>query len=148
MSANRKLWLGLGALLAVSFSVLLWVGTEIHRVMPPIPAQVVSEDGEVLYTRADIEKGRQVWQSIGGHQLGSIWGHGSYVAPDWTADWLHREAVEWLDRDALDRHGTTTRRSAPTSRPGPSHVSRRASAQIPMTPPPVPCPCPPTGPRP
>ena len=93
MNSNRRLWIGLGALLAVSFSVLLWVGTEIHRVMPPIPAQVVSERGETLYTRADIETGRQVWQSMGGMQLGSIWGHGSYVAPDWTADWLHREAI-------------------------------------------------------
>ena len=104
MNANRRLWIGLGVLLAVSFSVLLWVGTEIHRVMPPIPAKVVSEHGEVLYTRGDIERGRQVWQSIGGHQLGSIWGHGSYVAPDWTADWLHREAVTWLDAESRARH--------------------------------------------
>ena len=59
--------------------------------------------GSVLYTRADIEQGRQVWQSIGGMQLGSIWGHGSYVAPDWTADWLHREAVAWLDIAARAR---------------------------------------------
>src|SRR6185436_1985360 len=97
MKSNRRLWVGLGVLLLISFSVLLWVGTEIHRVMPPIAAKVVSERGEVLYTRADIEKGRVVWQSIGGQQLGSIWGHGSYVAPDWTADWLHREATAWLD---------------------------------------------------
>src|SRR5687767_1017722 len=97
MNSNRKLWIGLGVLLTVSFSVLIWVGTEIHRVMPPIPAKVVSDHGEVIYTRADIQTGRQVWQSIGGHQLGSIWGHGSYVAPDWTADWLHREALAWLD---------------------------------------------------
>jgi nitric oxide reductase subunit B len=105
MNSNRRLWIGLGALLAVSFGVLLWVGTEIHRVMPPIPARVVSDRGEVLYTRADIQTGRQVWQSIGGHQLGSIWGHGSYVAPDWTADWLHREALELLDHDASKQHG-------------------------------------------
>ena len=39
MNANRKLWIGLGTLLVLSFSVLLWVGTEIHRVMPPIPAK-------------------------------------------------------------------------------------------------------------
>jgi nitric oxide reductase subunit B len=107
MNANRRLWVGLGVLLLVSFGVLLWVGTEIHRVMPPIPEQVRSETGEVLYTRADIEKGRQVWQSIGGQQLGSIWGHGSYVAPDWTADWLHREAVAWLDIDAGKLHAAT-----------------------------------------
>ncbi len=31
--------------------------------------------------------------SAGGQQLGSVWGHGSYVAPDWSADWLHREAL-------------------------------------------------------
>jgi len=97
----RKLWIGLGTLLLVSFAVLLWVGSEIHRLMPPIPAAVVTPDGATVYTRADIEKGRQVWQSIGGQQLGSIWGHGSYVAPDWTADWLHREALAWLDIEAL-----------------------------------------------
>jgi nitric oxide reductase subunit B len=105
VSAERKLWLGLAALLAVSFSVLLWVGTEIHRQMPPIPSTVVSSAGETVFTRADIETGRQVWQSIGGHQLGSIWGHGSYVAPDWTADWLHREAMAWLDHEASAING-------------------------------------------
>ncbi len=97
MSSSRRLWIGLGLLLAVSFGVLLWVGGEIHRVMPPVPEVVVSDNGTTVFTRADIEKGRQVWQSIGGHQLGSIWGHGAYVAPDWSADWLHREATAWLD---------------------------------------------------
>lgn len=100
MNSTRRLWTGLALLLLVSFTVLLWVGGEIHREMPPVPAAVVSADGRTLYTRADIEKGRQVWQSIGGQQLGSIWGHGAYVAPDWTADWLHREAMAWLDIDA------------------------------------------------
>jgi nitric oxide reductase subunit B len=104
MTTQRKLWIGLAALLAVSFTVLLWVGSEIHRVMPPIPNAVIAENGATLLTRADIEKGRQVWQSIGGQQLGSIWGHGSYVAPDWTADWLHREATAWLDMESLRRN--------------------------------------------
>src|SRR5688500_9346933 len=100
MSASRRLWFGLAILLIASFGVLLWVGGEIHRVMPPIPEAVVSDSGETIYTRADIRTGRQVWQSIGGQQLGSIWGHGGYVAPDWTADWLHREAVDILDHRA------------------------------------------------
>ena len=43
MSTQRKLWIGLAALLAVSFSTLLWVGGEIHRVMPPIPSAVVTQ---------------------------------------------------------------------------------------------------------
>ena len=66
MSNTRKLWLGLGVLLVASFAVLLWSGGQIFRAAPPIPDRVVSQDGQVVYTRADIEQGRQVWQSIGG----------------------------------------------------------------------------------
>jgi nitric oxide reductase subunit B len=51
----------------------------------------------VLFSGADITRGQNVWQSLGGQQVGSIWGHGAYVAPDWTADWLHREATFILD---------------------------------------------------
>ena len=97
MSTTRKLWLGLSALLIVGFGILLWMGREIHRQAPPMPQAVVTESGATVYTRAQIELGRQVWQSIGGQQLGSIWGHGALVAPDWSADWLHREALAWLD---------------------------------------------------
>jgi len=97
MTNIKKLWAGLGGLLVVSFSILLFMGGEIYRQAPPMPERVVTENGAVVFTRADIERGRQVWQSIGGHQLGSIWGHGGYVAPDWTADWLHREAVATMD---------------------------------------------------
>jgi nitric oxide reductase subunit B len=97
MGNSRRLWVGLITLLVVSFSVLLWAGGEIFRAAPPIPERVLSDDGKAIYTRADIERGRQVWQSIGGMQLGSIWGHGAYVAPDWSADWLHREAMGVLD---------------------------------------------------
>ena len=97
MSTTRRLWLGLAALLIVGFGTLLWMGGEIYRQAPPMPEAVVTADGTTIYTRADIERGRQVWQSIGGQQLGSIWGHGALIAPDWTADGLHREAVAWLD---------------------------------------------------
>ena len=44
-------------------------------------------------------------QSIGGMQLGSVWGHGGYVAPDWTADWQHRELVAILDAWARSAFG-------------------------------------------
>ena len=98
MSSTRKLWILLGTLLVVSFGVLLWSGNQIYQQAPPMPDRVVSTQGQVVYTRADIEKGRQVWQSMGGMQLGSIWGHGAYVAPDWSADWLHREAVAILNQ--------------------------------------------------
>src|SRR5690606_1405832 len=88
--------------LTASFATLLWIGSVIHQQAPPLPAAVVTSDGQTLYTRADMEEGRQVWQSIGGQQLGSIWGHGALLAPDWSADWLHREAVAMLELLARD----------------------------------------------
>ncbi len=102
MTTTRKLWLGLAALLTVSFAVLLWVGNVIHQQAPPLPTAVVTSDGQTLYTKADMELGREVWQSIGGQQLGSIWGHGALLAPDWSADWLHREATTMLELLAHD----------------------------------------------
>jgi len=82
----------------VSFSVLGWIGTRINEEAPPIAARVVATDGTVVIGDGDIGAGQNVWQALGGMEVGSIWGHGSYVAPDWTADWLHREATFILDR--------------------------------------------------
>ncbi len=103
MSTTRKLWLGLATLLLASFGLLLWVGKVIHQQAPPLPDAVVTSSGQVLYTKADMQRGRQVWQSIGGQQLGSIWGHGALLAPDWSADWLHREATAMLELLARDQ---------------------------------------------
>jgi nitric oxide reductase subunit B len=105
MSTTRRLWLGLGALLVASFGVLLWMGGDLYRQAPPLPERVVTDAGDVVYTRADFERGRQVWQSIGGQQLGSVWGHGALVAPDWSAEWLHREAEALLDLAARREAG-------------------------------------------
>ncbi len=105
MTSTRKLWLLLAALMTVSFAALLWSGRQIHHAAPPMPEQVVSSDGSLIYTREEIENGRRIWQSMGGMQLGSIWGHGGYVAPDWSADWLHREAGALLDRWAAQGYG-------------------------------------------
>lgn len=103
--SSRKLWTWLGLICALSFATLLWVGREIYLQAPPIPAQVVSADGAVLFTHDQIERGQAVWMSAGGQELGSLWGHGSYVAPDWSADWLHREAVGLRDLWARGEFG-------------------------------------------
>ena len=87
-----RLWIILSVGTAVMFSALLALGWQIYQQAPPIPEAVRSQSGQVIYTRENITTGQQVWQSIGGMQQGSIWGHGGYLAPDWTADWLHREA--------------------------------------------------------
>ncbi|MEK7455152.1 MAG: nitric-oxide reductase large subunit [Pseudomonadota bacterium] len=105
MGAYRKLWWTLIAVLTVTFAILGISGVEVYRNAPPIPAKVVSASGEVLMTREDIMAGQAAWQSTGGMQLGSIWGHGAYQAPDWSADWLHRELTAWLSLAAEETYG-------------------------------------------
>ncbi len=93
----RILWISFIAVLVISFAILGWIGTQIYQEMPPIPDRVVTSDGKVVIDSGQIGRGQNVWQSMGGMELGSVWGHGSYVAPDWTAAWLHREAQLILD---------------------------------------------------
>ncbi|MCI2807253.1 nitric-oxide reductase large subunit [Eoetvoesiella caeni] len=97
MGEHRKLWWTLIAILAVTFTILGFSGVEIYKKAPPIPEKVVTSAGQVLMTSTDILNGQTAWQSTGGMQIGSIWGHGAYQAPDWSADWLHRELLAWLD---------------------------------------------------
>ena len=92
----KRLWIILSVGMVVMFGILLLLGQQIYQQAPPIPEAVKSQSGETLFTRADIETGQNIWQSIGGMEQGSIWGHGSYLAPDWSADWLHREAEALL----------------------------------------------------
>jgi nitric oxide reductase subunit B len=105
MSSTKRLWIILAMILVASFTALGLVGREIYNEAPPVARAVVTASGEVLYTREDVQTGREVWQTTGGQQLGSILGHGAYVAPDWTADYLHREALAMLDLRARREYG-------------------------------------------
>ena len=86
MKPTRKLWQWLGVVFVSSFAALGWLGREIYLAAPPIPNAVVTFDGATLYTGDDVQRGQQAWLAAGGQQLGTVWGHGSYVAPDWSAD--------------------------------------------------------------
>ena len=107
---TKRLWAGFILVMVISFGVLLYYGEEIYRKAPPEPEKVVTQSGETLFSGQDIKNGQNVWQSIGGQELGTVWGHGAYKAPDWTADWLHKEAVfilnKWAEADYGKDFGT------------------------------------------
>ncbi|MFH6997041.1 nitric-oxide reductase large subunit [Flavobacterium sp. FlaQc-57] len=105
MKREKKLWIAFSLVMTLSFAVLGYYGYEIYQQAPPIPKQIISESGKVIFSEDEIKDGQNIWQSIGGQEVGTIWGHGAYVAPDWTADWLHREAVFILDQLAIKDFG-------------------------------------------
>lgn len=94
----KKYWLGFIGVVVFSFAVLSYIGVKIYQQAPPLPSRIITENGDVVFSGDEVKEGQNVWQAMGGMEVGSIWGHGSYVAPDWTADWLHREAVFILNR--------------------------------------------------
>lgn len=101
---QKRLWVIFISSMLVMFSALLFLGNQIYHQAPPIPVTVELETGDIVFSKNDIEKGQNVWQSLGGMEQGSIWGHGSYLAPDWSADWLHREATALLNIYSIQRY--------------------------------------------
>ena len=111
--STRKLWIGFIAVMVICFGVLGYFGYELYLQKPPIPESVVTSSGEKIFTSTEIKDGQNVWQSIGGQEMGTVWGHGAYVAPDWSADWLHREALFILDELAINFDSTTYNNVSP-----------------------------------
>lgn len=70
MSQYKCLWIILGLVVAASFSVLGYFGRKAMNDAPPIPREVVTTDGRVLFDGETISDGQNVWQSIGGQQVG------------------------------------------------------------------------------
>ena len=93
----KRYWIALTIVVLGSFAVLGIVGRQMISQAPPLP-DVYTTNGQLLFTGSSITDGQGVWQSIGGQEIGTVWGHGAYVAPDWSADWLHREAEILLGR--------------------------------------------------
>lgn len=107
MGREKKLWITFIIITTISFTVLGYYGYEIYQKAPPLPSRVVTTEGKVIFEGQDIKDGQNVWQSIGGQEVGSVWGHGAYLAPDWTADWLHRESIFILSTWAQREHQRT-----------------------------------------
>jgi len=97
-SGRRQLLVSKGWVQAVllvvlfGFFVLGLLAYRTYQAKPPTPQRVVDPRGQVLYTSADIRKGQQVFLHNGLMEYGSVFGHGAYLGPDYTADYLRRSS--------------------------------------------------------
>src|SRR5882724_4246611 len=86
------------------FAVQGWVARRAYSNAPPIPDFVRSSSGEIVFTGAEIRAGQQVFLKHGLMENGTIWGHGAYMGPDFSAQYLHTLAVD-VRREIANRHG-------------------------------------------
>jgi nitric oxide reductase subunit B len=82
---------------AALFIVLLSLSLYVYRAASPIPDRVVTPSGATLFTRQDILEGQRVFLKYGLMENGSIWGHGAYLGPDFSAEHLHRLVIQTRD---------------------------------------------------
>lgn len=108
-----KAWVQAATLVALAgFFGLVLVGFLTYQSSPPIPGRVATAGGQQLFTGADIRAGQDVFLRNGLMEYGSIFGHGAYLGPDYTADYLHRSA-----QIVTDQYGGPGRRSNTRARP-------------------------------
>ena len=88
------------------FTVLIWLAVRSYQDAPPVPDKVVSASGEPLFTHQDILAGQQVFLKYGLMDNGTIWGHGAYLGPDYSARYLHTLSADvrrWIAEDRYHR---------------------------------------------
>src|SRR5579871_5965651 len=83
--------------LLFGFFVLGFLAYRTYTGEPPIPGRVTDARGRLLFTRADILDGQEIFLRNGLMEYGSVFGHGAYLGPDFTADYLHRAALVAID---------------------------------------------------
>jgi len=99
MESKRELLISKGWIQAVALVGLcgfLLLGILAYRTYtdePPIPKTVIGANGQLLFTGEDVLAGQGVFLKNGLMEYGSIFGHGAYLGPDFTADYLHRAAL-------------------------------------------------------
>src|SRR6185295_3038936 len=91
--------------MAFGFGVLILLTIKAYQDAPPIPAQVVDPAGAIVFTSADVAAGQQVFLKHGLMDNGTIWGHGGYLGPDFSAQYLHDWALDIAERGAQDTFG-------------------------------------------
>ncbi|MGH9417421.1 MAG: nitric-oxide reductase large subunit [Terriglobales bacterium] len=92
-------WIQAAAIVVlIGFLVMALLAYATYNSDPPIPARVVTPGGQLLFTGAEVTAGQETFLKNGLMEYGSIFGHGAYLGPDFTADYLHRAALDVATR--------------------------------------------------
>ncbi len=119
-----KGWIqGVALVMLFGFTVMGLLAYRTYTNSMPQPERVVTESGETLFTTQDITEGQKLFQARGLMEYGSILGHGGYLGPDFTAEYLRMEATsvkEQLAAQGVDDPATATKEMLRTNRYDPS----------------------------
>ena len=79
--------------MAIGFSILCFVTKLTYDNAPPVPIKVVNPSGSLVISGDQIQRGQSLFFRYNLMEHGTLWGHGAYLGPDFSAEYLH-QAVE------------------------------------------------------
>jgi nitric oxide reductase subunit B len=103
--SRKGLYTAFWSVAIVMVVALIVFTANLAKEVPPIPAQVVGADGEVLYTYDDVVGGKGFFQQFDLMDYGTILGMGAYLGPDFSTEFFHRRAEFLYDRFAREEFG-------------------------------------------
>lgn len=111
-------WWRVGVLIAMitGFSILIGMTISAYRVAPPTPGKVIGQDGTMIFTGDDIRAGQEIFLKYGLMENGTIWGHGAYLGPDFSAEYLHTLSIEAATNIAQKTYGRKLDALAPVEK--------------------------------
>lgn len=120
-----KTWMQAAILVFLfGFFVLGYLAYRTYSDQPPIPQKTVDPQGKTIFTYDDVIGGQGVFLRNGLMEYGSIFGHGAYLGPDYTADYLRRSGeivLAFYDGPNSDTGGISTVRDFKTNRYDPAN---------------------------
>lgn len=75
----------------IGFSILSFVTKLTYDNAPPIPSKVVDASGNLVFSGEQISRGQHLFFKYNLMEHGTLWGHGAYLGPDFSAEYLHQE---------------------------------------------------------
>jgi nitric oxide reductase subunit B len=90
--------------LVIGFALLIYISFAAYGKAPPVPESVVGPDGRLVFTGQDVQGGQQVFLKYALMENGTIWGHGAYLGPDFSAEYLHSLAMDACEELAHTRY--------------------------------------------
>lgn len=98
-----KGWIqGFVIVILLSFTIMAILAMRTYALSMPLPDKIVDEKGNVIATSEQITKGQEIFQSRGLQEYGSALGHGGYLGPDFTAEYLHLTTEHAIEQYRAD----------------------------------------------